>query len=83
MTEGVSVMKDKELKLEETEASHTIGGSGEGRDHVRGKWRGSDYLDDNLYTGAFLKRKEIYIYIVIFLEERICHVKIIWTLVRI
>jgi hypothetical protein len=42
-------MKDKELKLEETEASHTIGGSGEG----------------------------------IFLEERICHVKIIWTLVRI
>ena len=24
-------MKDKELKLEETEASHTLGGAGEGR----------------------------------------------------
>jgi hypothetical protein len=60
-------MKDKELKLEETEASHTIGGSGEGRDHVRGKWRGSDYLDDNLYRGAFLKRKKKnYIYILFF-----------------
>jgi hypothetical protein len=55
-------MKDKELNLEETEDSHTIGGSGEGRDHVRGNWRGRDYLDDNLYTEAFLKRKGKYIF---------------------
>jgi hypothetical protein len=33
-------MKDKELKLEETEAAHTLGGAGEGRVQVRGKWRG-------------------------------------------
>ena len=55
-------MKDNELKLDETEASHTIGGSGEGRDHVRGNWRGRDYLDDNLYTEAFLKRKGKYLF---------------------
>jgi hypothetical protein len=35
-------MKDKELKLEETEASHTLGGTGEGfvfmiRDKARAK----------------------------------------------
>ena len=28
---GVSVMKHKELKLEEIEGSHTLGGEGEGR----------------------------------------------------
>jgi hypothetical protein len=33
-------MKDKEVKLEETEASHTLGGVGEGRVQGRGKWRG-------------------------------------------
>ena len=33
-------MEDKELELEETEASHTPGGAGEGRVQVRGKWRG-------------------------------------------
>ena len=33
-------MKDKVLKLEATEASHTQGGAGEGRVQVRGKWRG-------------------------------------------
>ena len=33
-------MKDKELKLEETEASRTLGGAGEGRVQVREKWRG-------------------------------------------
>jgi hypothetical protein len=30
-------MKDKELKLEETEASHTLGGAGQGRVQGRGK----------------------------------------------
>ena len=30
-SEGVSVMKDKEIKLVEIETSHTLGGSGEGR----------------------------------------------------
>jgi hypothetical protein len=33
-------MKDKELKLEEIVASHTLGGAGEGRVQGRGKWRG-------------------------------------------
>jgi hypothetical protein len=33
-------MEDKELKLVEVEASHTLGGSGEGRMLGRGKWRG-------------------------------------------
>ena len=33
-------MKDKELKLEEIEAPHTLGGAGEGRVQGRGKWRG-------------------------------------------
>jgi len=36
-------MKDKQLKLEEIEASHTLGGSGEGRVQGRGKWRGCTY----------------------------------------
>ena len=40
--EGVGVMKDKELKLEETEASHTLGGAGEGRVQVRGSEEGVD-----------------------------------------
>jgi hypothetical protein len=30
-------MKDKELKLEETEASHTLGGAGQRRVQGRGK----------------------------------------------
>jgi hypothetical protein len=33
-------MKDKKPKLEEIEASHTLGGAGEGRVQGRGKWRG-------------------------------------------
>ena len=33
-------MKDKELELEETEASHTLGGAGEGHVQVRGNWSG-------------------------------------------
>ena len=37
-----------------------------------------DYLDDNLYTEAFLKRKEKkYIFLFMLFEERICHVKTI------
>ena len=31
-------MKDKEIKLEEIEGSHTLGDSGEGRVQGRGKW---------------------------------------------
>jgi hypothetical protein len=43
-------MKDKELKLEEIEASHTLGGAGEGRVQGRRKWRGVDatLLSDTL-----------------------------------
>ena len=33
-------MKDKELKFEEIEALHTLGGAGSGRVQGRGKWRG-------------------------------------------
>ena len=36
-------MKDKELKFEEIEGSHTLGGTGEGHVQVRGKWRGYTY----------------------------------------
>jgi hypothetical protein len=39
-TESVGVMKDKELELEETEASHTLGRGGEGHIRVREKWGG-------------------------------------------
>ncbi len=35
---GVGFMKDKELKLEETETPHTLGGAGEG--HVQGRAKG-------------------------------------------
>jgi hypothetical protein len=37
--QGVGVMKDKELKLEGIEVSHTLGGVGEGLVQWRGKWR--------------------------------------------
>ena len=37
--EGVSVVKDTESKIEEIEASHTLGGAGEGGVQGRGKWR--------------------------------------------
>ncbi len=36
----VGVMKDKEIQVEEVEVSHTLGGSGEGRVHGWGKYRG-------------------------------------------
>ena len=40
-------MKDKDLKFEEIESSHTLGGgSGEGRDQGRGKWRGYRFYSD-------------------------------------
>jgi hypothetical protein len=39
-------MKDKELRLEEIEVSHTLGGVGEGRVQGRGKWRGYTYYSD-------------------------------------
>ena len=31
-------MRDKDVKFEETEVSHTLGGAGEDRVQVRGKW---------------------------------------------
>jgi hypothetical protein len=37
-------MKDKELKVEEIEASHTLGGALEGRVQGRGKWRVRLYM---------------------------------------
>ena len=40
-------MEDKELKLEEIEASLTLGGAGEGRVQGRGQWRGC-----RLYSGV-------------------------------
>jgi hypothetical protein len=33
-------MKDKEIKFEEIETSHTLGGVGKGRVQGREKWRG-------------------------------------------
>ena len=46
-------MKDKELKLEEIEASHTLGGAGEGRVQGRGKWGGCTcYSAGETYTIA-------------------------------
>jgi len=39
---GVGVVRDKELKLEDDEASHTLGGTGEEGSLRRGKWRGGE-----------------------------------------
>ena len=39
MLEGVGVMKENEVNLDQIEVSHTLGGSGEGRVQGRGKWR--------------------------------------------
>jgi hypothetical protein len=38
--EGVDVMKDKEINLDEIESSHTLDGVWKGRVQGRGKWRG-------------------------------------------
>ena len=38
--EGVSVRKDKEIKFEEIEVPHTLGGAGEDGVQGRGKWKG-------------------------------------------
>ena len=35
-------MKDKKLKLKKSEASHTLGGTGEEGYLRRGKWRGGE-----------------------------------------
>jgi hypothetical protein len=45
-TDGVGVMKDKDLNLEETESSYTLTGSGspEGRVQGTGKGNRSDYV---------------------------------------
>ena len=60
-TEGVGVMKDRELNLEGTEASHTLGGAGE--DRVRGRGKGihfkifkfSVFLLFSFWSLSFLK----------------------------
>ena len=44
--EGVGVMKDEELKFEEVESSHTLGGAGE---VTRGEGRGEG-VDASLMT---------------------------------
>ena len=44
--EGVGVMKDEELKFEEVESSHTLGGAGE---VTRGEGRGEG-IDASLLT---------------------------------
>ena len=49
---GIGVMKDKELKLKEIEASHTIGGSGESHVQGRGKWRGCRLCSDTLVSNT-------------------------------
>jgi hypothetical protein len=38
--EGIDIMKDKELKLDEIECSHTLDVVWKGRVQGRGKWRG-------------------------------------------
>ena len=43
-------MKDKVIKFEEIEVSHTLGGSGEGGVQGRGKWRGYTYYSVVRYT---------------------------------
>ena len=43
-------MKDKEIKFEEIETPHTLGGTGEGGDRGRGKWRGSANYSGVRYT---------------------------------
>ena len=45
-------MKDKEIKLEEIETSHTLGGVGEGGVQGRGKWRGYTSYSVVRYTNA-------------------------------
>ena len=43
-------MKDKQTKVEEIEASHTLGGSGEGGVQGIGKWRGYTCYSTVRYT---------------------------------
>jgi len=53
MVEGVGLMKDIELKLEEFEASHTLRGAGEDRVQGRGKRSGCTcYFAAGRYTIA-------------------------------
>ena len=48
-------MKDKELKVDEIESSHTLGGVGTGRVQGRGTWRGWTCLSvaDRYTTAIF------------------------------
>jgi hypothetical protein len=50
-------MKDKELMLEEIEATHTLGGAGEGRVQERGKWTGCTCYSAVRYTIAKCSRR--------------------------
>jgi hypothetical protein len=50
-SKGVGVMilmKDKELKVEEIEDSHSLGEGGEGRVQGRGKWSGCTGVDTSI-----------------------------------
>jgi hypothetical protein len=58
-------MKDKELLLDEIEASHTLGGVGEaleGRFQGRGKWRGCrmDATRGQIYTDTSISERQPY-----------------------
>ena len=50
-------MKNKELKLEEIEASLTLGGAGEGGVQGRGKWRECTCYSAVRYTKAKWSRR--------------------------
>jgi hypothetical protein len=55
-------MKDKELLLDEIEASHTLGGVGEGRFQGRGKWRGCrmDTTRVQIYNNTSISERQPY-----------------------
>jgi hypothetical protein len=51
-------MKDKELKLEEIEVSHTLSGAGEGSVQGRGMWRAcTSYSATERYTIVIWSRR--------------------------
>ena len=50
-------MKDKEMKFEEIEVTHTLGGAGEGGVQGRGKWRGCTCYSTVKYTKAKWSRR--------------------------
>ena len=50
-------MRDKEIKFEEIEVSHTLGGTGKGGVQGRGKWRGCTYYSAVRYTTSKWSRR--------------------------